>query len=125
MVGVIDSARKGEAVDRPATTFEPCQDARPSWLQQLELDGALGLLLNDLCTVSYATPSNEVADANLHEIAPAKFAVDGKVEQGSVAKSMLLIQHEADRPDLLRLQRPFCTELSACVPCRALFHRVI
>jgi hypothetical protein len=87
--------------------------------------GALGLLLYDHRTVSHATPSDEVADANPDEIAAAKFAVDGKVEQGSVAKSMLLIQHEADGPDLLRLQRPFCTELSPCVPCRSLFHRVM
>ena len=96
--------------------------------------GALGLLLYDHRMVSHATPSDEVATtprdatepfANPDEIAAAKFAVDGKVEQGSVAKSMLLIQHEADGPDLLRLQRPFCTELSPCVPCRSLFHRVM
>ncbi|HEU4634698.1 MAG TPA: hypothetical protein VFS41_00860 [Edaphobacter sp.] len=76
MAGVINAAWESEAVHGSATAVEPCQEAGSSWLQQLELDGPFGLLLNDHRAIADAPSGNEIADPNLDEITPAQLTVD-------------------------------------------------
>ena len=47
VVGMIQPAWEHEVVERTTTTLQPSQDAVAGWLQQLELDGAAGFLLDD------------------------------------------------------------------------------
>jgi hypothetical protein len=51
-----------------------------------------------------------------HDIATAKFAVDGEIEQSKVAHLALHLQSGADRPDVLRLQGRFRANKLALVP---------
>ena len=48
---------------------------------------------------------SDVADAQAHEIAAAKFAVDGQVEHGEITDGMRILEVDADGPDVLRLER--------------------
>lgn len=59
----------------------------------------------------------EAARGNPDQITTPKLAVNREVEQRSVSKSLLLIQHEADLPNFLGFMCPF--EASrACAPQR-------
>ena len=125
MVGSIDAAWEGKAVDRTATTLQPREKTRASRFKQFKLHWSLGLLLDDHRPIANPAPSHQIADSNLDEVATAKLAVDRKVKQCSVSQSMLPIQHETDLPNLFGLQRPFCAKLPSCVPGRSLLNRVI
>ena len=47
MIGMIDPARKDEVVERASATFEPSQNTAASGLEEFELNGPAGLLLDD------------------------------------------------------------------------------
>jgi len=82
-------------------------------------------LLNDHRVISNATAGYEITDANLHQIAAAKFAVDRQIEKRAVSKSMLPIEHEADVSNLLGFERPLRPKLLPGVPCRSLLNRIV
>ena len=43
---------------------------------QLELDGAVGLLLNDYGSIANISTSNDIPDLNLDQVAAAQLAID-------------------------------------------------
>jgi hypothetical protein len=47
MIGVIEPARKDELVKSAASALEPSQNAAASLLQEFELNGSAGFLLDD------------------------------------------------------------------------------
>ena len=47
MIGMINSARKDEVIERASSAFEPSEDAAAGRLKQLELNRPTGLLLNN------------------------------------------------------------------------------
>jgi hypothetical protein len=47
VIGVIDSAREGEVVDRAAPTFKLGENAAAGGLKEFKLNWPAGLLLND------------------------------------------------------------------------------
>jgi hypothetical protein len=107
MIGMINSARKDEVVERPSSTFEPSEDTFAGRFKELELNGATGLLLyNDRSRANPAT-AGKLADLNFNDIAPTNLTVDREIEQCTVAQPALSIQPEPDSPDLLRLQCTF------------------
>jgi len=57
-------------------------------------------------------------DAKPHQIAPTQLAVDGEVEQRKFPGSMIQLQPNSDRPDLLQLQRWLLAKQLALVPRR-------
>jgi hypothetical protein len=78
---MVSTAREDEVADRASSALQPSRDARPSRFQQLELHGPAGLLLHhDRACADLAT-ANEISNPNLHHIATAQLAVDGKIEQ--------------------------------------------
>jgi len=85
-------------------------------LGQLNLHRLAGFLLNDGRAVSGGSVDDELANAKLYEVAAAQLAVDSNVEQRQVSKAVLPLLVEADRPDLLRLQRWFGSNERALVP---------
>ena len=56
-------------------------------------------------------------DLDLDEIAPTQLAVDGKIEERTIAQAPLPFEEEADRPYLPRFQRAFRANPLAGVPC--------
>ena len=58
----------------------------------------------------------DVLDFEAHDIAAAKLAVDGEIEQSKVAHLALHLQSGADRPDVLGLQGRFRANKLAFVP---------
>lgn len=64
-----------------------------------------------------AAPARDhVTDAHLNHVTTAQLANDSKVEKGAVTTSSVLIEPEADSPDLLLLERALGTNQSAFVP---------
>jgi len=60
----------------------------------------------------------DIAHPQAHQIASAQLVVDGQVEEGKVAQPFAELQPDADRPDLLELQRWLLTNESPFVPRR-------
>jgi hypothetical protein len=116
MISMIDPAREGVIVESAASTFEPGEQTAPGGLEELELNGAAGFLLNYDGSRANPAAADKVADLDLDDVAPAQLAVDREIEHRAVAKPALSIKPKPDGPDLLGLQRPFGSEFSACVP---------
>ena len=66
----------------------------------LELDRPPRLLLNDDRASPNLRSGDHIADPDFDQVAAAKFAGDRKVEQGAVTNATLMIEEEADGPDL-------------------------
>lgn len=113
---VVVSAREDEVVQRPAASLQPCPHRLSCRIHQLELHRTFGLLLNHNGAVTDAPAGNYVADPHLDHITAAQLAVDGEVEQRSVAQSPMLVEPEPNGPDLLLFQRPLRTGKPALVP---------
>ena len=116
MSHVIVPAREYEVVQCATAAFKPCAHRLPGRVHQLELYGPLGLLLNDNGAVTDTSARNYISDARPDHITAAQLAVDGEVEQRSVAQSPMLVEPEANGPDLLLFQRPLRTNKPAFVP---------
>jgi hypothetical protein len=84
VAAMINSARKDEVVECPTSTFEPAQDAAPSWIEQLKLNGPASLLLDDFRSGAHPPTHDEIADFDLHDIAPTQFAADWGASRGIV-----------------------------------------
>jgi hypothetical protein len=79
------------------------------------LNRTFGFLLNHNGAVTDASAGNYITNPHLDHITAAQLAVDGEVEQRSVAQSSMLVEPEANGPDLLLLQRPLRTDKPALV----------
>jgi hypothetical protein len=77
---------------------------------------AFGLLLNHDGTITDAAAGNYIANPHLDHVTATQFAVCGEVEQRSVAQSPMLVEPEANSPDLLLLQRPLRADKPTFVP---------
>jgi hypothetical protein len=113
---VVHPTWESEVVECAAPTLKPSQDAGAGWFKKLELDGLAGLLLDDDGSGPDLSATDEIANPDLHNVAAAQFAVDREVEHGPIPYPSLLVQPEADGPDLLRFKRALSAELSTCVP---------
>jgi hypothetical protein len=85
MISVIDPAWKDELVQRAASVFEPGQNAAAGGFEEFELNGPAGLLLDDDRAGPNPTAADKVADLDLHDIAPAQFAINSEIEHRAVA----------------------------------------
>jgi hypothetical protein len=86
------------------------------------LDQQSSFLLDNGRAITNGPAAYEIAYAQLHQIAAAQFTVDGEVEQGSGAQSLVLIEIETDGPDVSRAQRPFPANMLASIPRAPLMH---
>ena len=100
MPKVIDTAREQEVIERALAAFEPCQQAPESICHEFELHRPTGLLLNNCCSVPVAATSNDIVDLDLYDVAAAKLAVDRKIKQRAFSQPVVLVQEEADRPNV-------------------------
>jgi len=67
-------------------------------------------------TASHAAPDADVAHPEAHEVAAPQLTVDGEIEQSKVAPALFKLEADADRPDLLWLQRAFLANDAALIP---------
>jgi len=66
---VIDPTGKRKVVESTVASFEPIKDARPGWLQKLELDRSSGPLLDHRRSRSNAAAAYQITNPQLDEIA--------------------------------------------------------
>src|ERR1700678_3093234 len=102
MIGMINPAREGVVVESATSTFEPSEQTATGRLEELELNGATGFLLNYDSLRANPAAADKVADLDLDDVAPAQLAVDREIAQPA-----LPIKPKPDGPDLLGLQRSF------------------
>lgn len=92
------------------------EQAGSSIVHQLELDWSSGYLLNDNRSRPNFPVANDITDLDLHLITAAKFAVDGNIEERSISGASMLMETEADRPDLWGPQRTLRADFAFSVP---------
>ena len=116
VVTVIYTTRKHKIVQGAAAPLKPSQKAGAGWFKQFELHWPSGFLLHDDRAGFDVSATHKITDLDLHHVAAVQLAVDGKIEQCSVADALLVIELKSDGPNLLRLQRTFGTKLSTSIP---------
>ncbi|MGI0524051.1 hypothetical protein ABY43_07265 [Rhizobium giardinii] len=119
MTGVAHSARKGKVIDCSSPSLKPSKQTCPDFGRNLELHGASSLLLDDHRASSYFVARDEGSDFDLHQIAAAELAVDGKIEQRTISHPSFSVEKEAHCPNLALLQGLLDANLSSCVPSRS------
>src|SRR5690606_13177208 len=70
-----------------------------------ELNWRAGLALADHSARAHLIALHHVLDAQVHEVASTKLAVDRQIEERQIADPMRYLQSHADRPNFTRLQR--------------------
>ena len=85
-------------------------------MHQLELHWLTRFRLDDDGTAANLAAQHKIADPDLHHVAATKLAVDRQIEERTIAHAPVLVEKEADSPDLPRLQRPFRSDLPSRVP---------
>ena len=113
---MIGSAREGIILQGAAAQFQPSEQAGASVIHQLELDRPPSLLLNNDRTRPNFPITYDVANLDLHQITTAQFAVDGEVEKRSVAGPSMLINEEADCPNLTGFQCALRADFASRIP---------
>jgi hypothetical protein len=98
-------------------SVQPIQDRKPSLFGQLELDWAVGFLLDHDGAVAHAAADADVVHLQAHEIAASQLAVDSEIEHGEVALAAYELPANPYGPNVLRPQRTLLTEQVASVPC--------
>jgi hypothetical protein len=116
MSHVFVAAREDEVVQGTASAFQPRTHRLAGRVHQLELDRSSCFLLNDDSAVAHTPARDHIANPHFDHVTAAQLAIDSKVEKRSVTKTSVLIQPEADGPDLLLLQCPLGSDQSAFVP---------
>jgi hypothetical protein len=84
-------------------------------LEQLELHRAAGLLLRDGCTRAHPTAADEIADPHPDDVAPPQLAIARSNMARSRSRRSQSSQ-KANRPGLLRLQRPLGAHQPSSIP---------
>lgn len=62
------------------------------------------------------TAGYNISDTYLDDVATAKLAINCEIEKRTVAQAVVMIEPEAYRPYLLRLQRAFGSQQTPFVP---------
>jgi len=76
----------------------------------------IGLFLHDDRPCRDMTALDYIVDVQPYQIATAQLVVDGEFEQRQFPRSMVQLQSNPNRPDLLQLQRWLLTDQLAFVP---------
>lgn len=88
----------------------------PGGLCDLEMHRTLGLVLHDDGACRHGFAVADVPDLESDEVAAAKLAVDAQVEQGELAHPALHLETDAQRPDVLELERRLLPDELPLVP---------
>ena len=113
---MIGAAGEAKSSKEPPSQFEPFEEASASFVHQFELNWPSGLLLNNRGSRTNFPITNDVAGPDLHQIAAAQFAIDGEIEESPISNPPMLIQEEANGPNLTGFERSLRTYLTSCIP---------
>lgn len=111
VVRVIDPAWKSIILNGAAAPFQPGQQARSYVAGDLELDRPPRLLLHDDRASPDLRTGDHITDPDFDQVAAAKLAVDGQIEQRTVTNASFAIEEEANCPDLLLGERTLGADL--------------
>lgn len=109
-------------MDDAAAPLKPFRKAFSCLCHDLELHGPAGFLLNDGRTIANASTAGDITDLDLRRVAAPQLAVDGQVEQRTVAHALVLVEVEPDGPDIAQLERTFGAGVLTCVPRTPFMH---
>ena len=114
----MDSARKDVGASICRSHVQPVLQRGAGLLRDLELNRTAGLVLDNCRPVSHVAADGDVIDPKADEIAAAKLAVDGEVEQRQIAFAVLDLKSDTNGPDLFRPQGTLLADETAFVPRR-------
>lgn len=104
------SAGEQEILRSEACTSNPFGQRFARLPGDLELYGALGLLLHDDRSGGNALAVRYIAYTQLDQVARSQFAVDGQIEQRQLPGASGDLQSNPDCPDVLEFERCFLTD---------------
>jgi hypothetical protein len=96
MIGMINPARESVIFESASSTFEPGEQTATGGLEEFELNGAAGFLLNYASSRANPAAADQVADLDLDDVAPAQLAVDREIEHRAIAYPPLPIKPKPD-----------------------------
>ena len=96
--------------------FKPSLEAGASRFEQLEPDRPARLLLRDSGSRSHPAAADEFSDPDFHHVTASQLAVDGQVEQRTVAETPFSIEPEPDSPNPLWLERTLRADRFSGIP---------
>ncbi len=97
---------------------EPCRDRLASPLGDLEPNRFSRLALDDRCALLDMAGRVDVCDHELHQVAAAKLAVDGEIEESEVSDLVRNLETDTDCPNMLGEQWALLADDASLVPCR-------
>jgi hypothetical protein len=95
---------------------DPIAECRSGLFSDFELDRSAGFPLDYRGAVPDSAPDAHVADLEPNEVTAPQLAVEGQIEQSEIASTLFELRPDADRPDLLWLQRALLADKAALVP---------
>ena len=113
---VINPTGEDEVIQRASAPLQPYQQALTRFGHELELNRPTCFLLDNGCSVADGAAADQIANAQFHQVAPAQFAVDGQVEQGSVSQSLVFVEVKPDCLDVARSLRAFRVYILPRIP---------
>jgi hypothetical protein len=113
---VMKSAREEVLPVRWNAIGDPIAECRSGLFSDFELDRSAGFPLDYRGAVPDSAPDAHVADLEPNEVTAPQLAVEGQIEQSEVASTLFELKPDADRPDLLWLQRALLADKAALVP---------
>jgi hypothetical protein len=116
MRGRPQATRKQEVLGSSPCTADPRCDRLSSLLRDLELHGTPRFLLHDNRPCGHSVPAGDVPHSELDQVAGAKLAVDGEIEQGEFPQALRQLKTYPDRPDFLQAQGRLLSYQLALVP---------
>jgi hypothetical protein len=112
----MEPAGEDEVIRLQASLLDPRLQGIPGGRRDLELDRALGLVLQDDGARGNLVPMTNISDLQSDEIAPTQLAVDAQVEERELAHPVLHLETDTERPDVLELERGLLPDDLALVP---------
>jgi hypothetical protein len=112
----VNAAGEEEVVRLQVCELDPVLNRVTSRCRDLELDGTLGLVLHHNSPRGQLAAVADIPDFESYEITAAKLAVDSQVEECELAHAIFHLEADAERPDVLELERCLLTDDLALVP---------
>ena len=109
-------AREQEVLGPQARLLDPPLHGLAGHAGDLELNRALRLVLHHDGPGRDLVPVTDVPDSQADQVAASQLAVDAQVEQRELTNPVLHLQADAQRPDVLGLERRLLADDLALVP---------
>jgi hypothetical protein len=113
---MVGAAREGKILEVSTLQLKPFEEAGSSIIHQLELSRPSGLLPNHGGSRPNFGITNDIANPDFYQVAAAQLVIAGEIEEGPTPDASVLVEKEADRPNLTGFQRALPANLASNVP---------